>query len=320
MTSAPNGDLLDRAVAFLRDLQDHIVAGLEGLDGHRFGEDSWDRPGGGGGRSRVLADGALFEKAGVNFSDVFGELRPEMAHSLPGDGTTFRATGVSLVLHPRSPRVPTVHANLRFIQRGAAAWFGGGTDLTPYYVVPEDATEFHQVLKGICDRHHRSLYPRFKRWCDRYFYLPHRNEPRGIGGIFFDYLGAGAEVTAGEPAPPAATEWEQDSERVFRFVRDLGFGLMNSYSAIVSRRRAEVWGDRERDWQLVRRGRYAEFNLIYDRGTLFGLRTDGRTESILMSLPPEVRWRYGAVPEIGSPEALSLEAIRAQRDWADTAR
>jgi coproporphyrinogen III oxidase len=316
MTSAPNGDLLDRAVAFLRDLQDRIVAELQGLDGHPFGEDTWDRPGGGGGRSRVLADGALFEKAGVNFSDVFGELRPDMARSLPGDGASFRATGVSLVLHPRSPRVPTVHANLRFIQRGGAAWFGGGTDLTPYYVVPEDATEFHQVLKGICDRHHRSLYPRFKRWCDRYFYLPHRNEPRGIGGIFFDYLGAGAEVTAGEPAPPSATEWEKDSERVFQFVRDLGLGLMNSYSAIVSRRRTETWGDRERDWQLVRRGRYAEFNLIYDRGTLFGLRTDGRTESILMSLPPEVRWRYGAVPEVGSPEATSLEAIRAQRDWA----
>jgi coproporphyrinogen III oxidase len=239
-----------------------------------------------------------------------------MARSLPGDGISFRATGVSLVLHPRSPRVPTVHANLRFIQRGGAAWFGGGTDLTPYYVVPEDATQFHQALKAICDRHHRSLYPRFKRWCDRYFYLPHRNEPRGVGGIFFDYLGAGGEVTAGEPSPPSPTEWERDPERVFGFVRELGLGLLNSYSAIVSRRRGETWGDRERDWQLVRRGRYAEFNLIYDRGTLFGLRTDGRTESILMSLPPEVRWRYGAVPEAGSPEADSVEAIRSQRDWA----
>ncbi|MES1204378.1 MAG: oxygen-dependent coproporphyrinogen oxidase [Pseudomonadota bacterium] len=317
LQGALQGALEDRVSAFFRDLQDRIVAGLEGLDGGRFQEDVWERPGGGGGRSRVLADGALFEKAGVNFSEVFGELRPDMARGLPGDGAQFRATGVSLVLHPRSPHVPTVHANVRFIQRGSRAWFGGGTDLTPYYVVGEDATEFHRALKGLCDRHHRSLYPRFKRWCDRYFYLPHRQEPRGIGGIFFDYLGAGAEVTAGEPSPPAATEWEADAERVFAFVRDLGLGMMGAYDAIVSRRRGETWGDRERNWQLVRRGRYAEFNLIYDRGTLFGLRTDGRVESILMSLPPEVRWRYGVVPEPGSAEALSLEAICAQRDWAD---
>jgi coproporphyrinogen III oxidase len=315
MTPAPATDLEDRAVAYFRNLQDQIVAGLELLDGRSFHEDVWERPGGGGGRSRIVADGALFEKAGVNFSDVFGRLRPEMASSLPGDGMTFHATGVSLVLHPRSPRVPTVHANVRFIQRGAAAWFGGGTDLTPYYVVPEDAVQFHLALKEICDRHHRALYPRFKRWCDRYFFLPHRNEPRGVGGIFFDYLGVGAEATSGDPSAPPPTDWEQDPERVFSFVRDLGQGMMNSYATIVSRRRAEVWGDRERDWQLLRRGRYAEFNLIYDRGTLFGLRTDGRTESILMSLPPEVRWRYGATPEAGSPEALSLEAICAQRDW-----
>ena len=306
-----------RAAAFFRELQDRIVAGLEGLDGGKFHEDSWERPGGGGGRSRVLADGALFEKAGVNFSEVFGTLRPEMAGGLPGDGAEFRATGVSLVLHPRSPRVPTIHANVRFIRRGGKAWFGGGTDLTPYYVVAEDAAAFHHGLKNVCDRHDGSLYPRFKNWCDRYFFLPHRNEPRGVGGIFFDYLGAGAEATAGEPAPAATTDWEQDLERVFAFVRELGLGMMDAYSGIVTRRRAEPYGERERDWQLVRRGRYAEFNLIYDRGTLFGLRTDGRTESILMSLPPEVRWRYGAAPEPGSPEALSLEAICARRDWAE---
>ncbi|MEP6652634.1 MAG: oxygen-dependent coproporphyrinogen oxidase [Myxococcales bacterium] len=309
-------DLDTRATAFFRELQHTITTGLEALDGGRFQEDTWDRPGGGGGRSRVLADGALFEKAGVNFSDVFGELTPAMAHSLPGTGSRFHATGVSLVLHPRSPRVPTVHANVRFIQHGGVSWFGGGTDLTPYYVVSEDATEFHRSLKGICDRHQPSLFPRFKRWCDRYFYLPHRKEPRGVGGIFFDYLGAGAEAAAGEVAPPAISDWEQDAERVFSFVRDLGLGMMDAYAAIVSRRRALPWGDRERDWQLVRRGRYAEFNLVYDRGTLFGLRTDGRAESILMSLPPEVRWRYGVTPEPGSPEALSLEAICAQRDWA----
>jgi coproporphyrinogen III oxidase len=314
--SSPPGNLASRAVAFFRDLQDQIVARLESLDGQRFREDAWDRPGGGGGRSRVLNDGALFEKAGVNFSDVFGQLRPELAGSLPGDGTAFRATGISLVLHPCSPRVPIVHANVRFIQRGSVAWFGGGTDLTPCYVVAEDAIRFHRSLSAICDRHDPSLYARFKRWCDRYFYLPHRCEPRGVGGIFFDYLGAGAEATAREPSPPSPAEWEVDAERTFAFVRDLGEHLLDAYAGIVERRRAETWGERERDWQLLRRGRYVEFNLVYDRGTLFGLRTDGRAESILMSLPPEVRWRYDAQPEPGSPEALSLEAIRAQRDWA----
>jgi coproporphyrinogen III oxidase len=313
--SSPN--LEERASVYFRDLQDRIVAGLERLDGGRFHEDAWERPAGGGGRSRVRTDGDLFEKAGVNFSDVHGELRPDFAKSLPGEGTSFRALGVSLVLHPRNPLVPTVHANVRFIQRGPAAWFGGGTDLTPYYVVPDDAIAFHRGLKEICDRHEATLYPRFKRWCDRYFFLPHRNEPRGIGGVFFDYLGAGAEKTAGEASPPPGTDWERDPERVFSFVRDLGDGMMDAYHAIVTRRRREPWDDRQRDWQLIRRGRYAEFNLIYDRGTIFGLKTDGRTESILMSLPPEVRWRYAAVPEPGSPEAKSLEAICAARAWAD---
>src|ERR1017187_353470 len=304
------------AVAFFLALQDQIVAGLQALDGQRFQEDSWQRPGGGGGRSRVLSDGGLFERAGVNFSDVHGSMRPELARSLPGDGSDFRATGISLVLHPRSPRVPTVHANLRFIKRGNAAWFGGGTDLTPYYVVAEDARLFHRSLKAICGRHHASLYPRFKHWCDRYFFLPHRNEPRGVGGIFFDYLGAGAEVAAGEP-PPTTTEMETDLTKVFAFVRELGEHMLDAYTAIVGRRRDEAWGKREREWQLIRRGRYVEFNLVYDGGTLFGLRTDGRTESILMSLPPEVKWRYGATPEAGSPEDLSLQAICAQRAWAE---
>jgi coproporphyrinogen III oxidase len=305
------------AVAFFLALQDRIVAELQALDRDLFHEDAWQRPGGGGGRSRVLTDGGLFEKAGVNFSDVHGNMKPEAARGLPGDGAEFRATGSSLVLHPRSPRVPTVHANLRFIRRGNAAWFGGGTDLTPYYVVSEDAVLFHRSLKTICDRHQPTLYPRFKRWCDRYFFLPHRNEPRGVGGIFFDYLGAGAEAAAGEPASSPATDWEADLEHAFSFVRDLGEHLMEAYAAIVARRRDETWGERERDWQLIRRGRYVEFNLVYDRGTLFGLRTDGRTESILMSLPPEVKWRYAAAPESGSPEALSLAAICAQREWAE---
>src|SRR6185369_7496840 len=186
----------DRAAARFRKLQDDIVAALERVDGSRFREDEWQRPGGGGGRTRVLADGGLFEKAGVNFSDVHGELRPEMAGALPGDGPRFRATGVSLVLHPRNPRVPTMHANVRHIQRGTTSWFGGGTDLTPYYVVREDAIHFHRVLRDACARFEPAFYPRFKRWCDDYFFLPHRQEPRGVGGVFFDYLGAGAERTA----------------------------------------------------------------------------------------------------------------------------
>ena len=308
--------LPDRAADYFRDLQDRIVAGLERLDGGSFQADTWERPGGGGGRSRVRTDGALFEKAGVNFSDVSGSFGADLARSLPGQGNTFRATGVSLVLHPRNPHVPTVHANVRFIGRDGGAWFGGGTDLTPYYVVPADATAFHRGLKSICDRHDPSLYPRFKGWCDRYFYLPHRKEPRGVGGIFFDYLGAGAESAAGEPPPAASSALEEDPERVFAFVRDLGDHMLDAYHDIVARRRDERWTDAERDWQLLRRGRYVEFNLIYDRGTLFGLKTDGRIESILMSLPPEVRWRYAVTPAPDSPEAATLAAICAQRDWA----
>ena len=317
MSQSVKETLEREAVVFFRALQDQIVERLQSLDGHGFQEDTWQRPGGGGGRSRVLTDGRLFERAGVNFSEVFGSLRPEAARGMPGDGHEFCATGISLVLHPRSPRVPTVHANLRFIRRGNTAWFGGGTDLTPYYVVAGDATRFHRALKSVCERHEPALYPRFKRWCDRYFFLPHRNEPRGVGGIFFDYLGAGAELAAGEPAPATPTDWESDLSRVFPFVRDFGEHMMDAYIAIVGLRRDDAWGEREREWQLLRRGRYVEFNLVYDRGTLFGLRTDGRTESILMSLPPEVKWRYAATPEPGSPEALSLQAICAQRDWAE---
>jgi coproporphyrinogen III oxidase len=308
----------EEAANFFRSLQDDIVAALERADGNQFRQDEWDRPGGGGGRSRVLADGGLFEKAGVNFSDVHGELRPEMAASLPGDGLRFRATGVSLVLHPRNPRVPTMHANVRHLTRGSMSWFGGGTDLTPYYVVPEDAVHFHRTLRDVCVQFDAGFYPRFKRWCDDYFYLPHRQEPRGVGGVFFDYLGAGAEETARQPRDPALAApvpIEADRERLFSFVRALGAAIMPAYLPIVERRRNEAFGEAERRWQLLRRGRYVEFNLIYDRGTLFGLKTDGRIESILMSLPPEVRWEYGFAPEPGSPEAASLAAICSRADW-----
>jgi coproporphyrinogen III oxidase len=307
----------DRAAEYFKDLQDRITSALEAADGGtRFREDSWKRPGGGGGRTRVIADGALFEKGGVNFSDVQGELRPEMMRALPGEGATFRATGVSMVLHPKSPRVPTMHANVRHIQRGSAGWFGGGTDLTPYYVVPADASHFHRTLRAACDAHDDSFFRRFKRWCDDYFFLPHRNEPRGVGGIFYDYLGAGAEATAGQTATEPPSAHEADQEAMFAFTRAVGDAILPAYLPIVERRRNEAWGDRERRWQLLRRGRYVEFNLLYDRGTVFGLKTDGRVESILMSLPPETRWEYGFAPDPGTPEAASLEAICSKADWA----
>jgi coproporphyrinogen III oxidase len=324
MTAPMTAPMIDRAAEYFRGLQDRIVEGLEQLDGKRFRTDEWDRPGGGGGRSRVLADGNVFEKAGVNFSDVHGEFRPEMAAGLPGAGMAFRATGISLVLHPRNPHVPTVHANFRRLERGPAAdgmggsgWFGGGADLTPYYLYPEDATHFHGTLKRVCDAHDPALFPRFKAWCDRYFFIPHRGEPRGVGGVFFDYLGAGAEATAREPGtPPPASELEGDPERLFGFVHDLGDAFLQAYVPIAERRRQLTYTPEQRRWQLIRRGRYVEFNLVYDRGTIFGLKTDGRIESILMSLPTEARWEYDHHPEPGSREAETLEAIRARRDWA----
>src|SRR5262245_20316864 len=248
----PPEPLRPRAAAYFRGLQDTIVAALEGLDGSRFREDAWERPGGGGGRSRVLADGAVFEKAGVNFSDVHGEMSEEFAKQVPGEGRAFSACGVSLVLHPRSPRVPTVHANFRFLTKGDRQWFGGGADLTPYYPVRADVVHFHGVWKRVCDRHPGVAdYRRMKAECDRYFYLPHRGEARGVGGIFFDYL-------------------EGDWECVFAFVRDAGDSFLDAYRPIVERRKHEPYDDRHRQWQLYRRSRYVEFNLIYDRGTLFG--------------------------------------------------
>jgi coproporphyrinogen III oxidase len=311
--------MIDRAAAYFRSLQDRIVAELERLDGGKFREDQWTRTGGGGGRTRVLSDGALFEKAGVNFSDVFGVFPAELAATLPGEGRDFRATGISLVLHPRSPRVPTVHANFRRLERGQGShgWFGGGSDLTPYYLQPEDGRHFHRTFKQACDESDPTFYPRWKAWCDDYFFIPHRGEPRGIGGIFFDYLGAGAERAAGRAVPDdGASHSDDDPERLFDFVRRAGDAFLAAYVPIVERRRADRWGEAERNWQLVRRGRYVEFNLLYDRGTIFGLRTDGRVESILMSLPPQARWEYCHEPAPNSPEAATLDAIRARADWA----
>jgi coproporphyrinogen III oxidase len=293
--------LFDRASDFFRALQGDICSALARIDGRAdFGVDPWERDGGGGGVARVLEGGAVFEKAGVNWSRVEGELSPEFAKQLPGDGLSFRATGVSLVLHPRSPRIPTTHANFRCLEKGGKVWFGGGADLTPYYLERDDATAFHRAFAEACDRHPPiGDYDKYKKWCDEYFFLPHRGETRGVGGIFFDYLGAPAH----EP------------EAVFAFVQDVGPAFVRAYGPIAERRRDEPYGEDERRWQLQRRGRYVEFNLLYDRGTTFGLKTGGRIESILMSLPPEVRWDYDVKAAPGSREAELLDVLRAPVDW-----
>jgi coproporphyrinogen III oxidase len=290
-----------RAAAYFQGLQDRITRALEELDGAaNFREDAWQREGGGGGRSRVLAEGAVFEKAGVNFSDVHGEMSEEFAPTVPGAGRRFTACGISLVLHPRSPLVPTVHANFRFLTKGERQWFGGGADLTPYYPYREDVIHFHKVWRSACRRHAPLVdHAHLKRWCDEYFYLPHRQEARGVGGIFFDYL-------------------EGDVEALFAFVRDCGDAFLDAYAPLVRRRRDEPYTQAQKAFQEYRRGRYAEFNLIYDRGTLFGLKTGGRTESILMSLPPVARWCYDYRPEPGSREAELDEYLRP-RDWANEA-
>jgi coproporphyrinogen III oxidase len=306
--------LIDRAATFFQDLQDRICDALASADGVRFHEDTWQRPGGGGGRTRILTGGNIFEKAGVNFSDVHGEFRPEFAAAVPGSGSKFRATGISLVLHPHSPHVPTVHANFRRIEREDRGWFGGGADLTPYYLQVDDARHFHRTFKGACDQHDAGFYPRFKDWCDEYFFIAHRKESRGVGGIFFDYLGAGAEATAKRP-PVAETALENDPERAFDFVKSAGNAFVSAYLPIVEKRRGMVFSAEEKRWQMLRRGRYVEFNLIYDRGTIFGLKTDGRVESILMSLPLEARWEYSHAPEPGSREAALLDVLMKPTDW-----
>jgi coproporphyrinogen III oxidase len=302
-------DLFDRAAKFFQDLQGDICRALADADGGTdFTTDAWQRPGGGGGVARVLEGGALFEKAGVNWSNVDGELPAELAEHMPGQGRTFRASGVSLVLHPRSPMVPTTHANFRCLTKGDALWFGGGADLTPYYLFPDDAVHFHQTLAAACDRHAPvGDYDRFKAWCDEYFFLPHRNETRGVGGVFFDYLGAKGEA----PLP--------DRDQTFKFVRDLATSFTAAYLPIVQRRQTEPYTELERAWQLRRRGRYVEFNLIFDRGTLFGLKTNGRVESILMSLPPLVRWDYDVMTTPGSREAELVSHLRPI-DWLGRAR
>jgi len=312
----------------MKQIQDEICAGLTELDGvETFREDSWEREEGGGGRSRVMREGRVFEQGGVNFSEVWGHhLPPSILNQRPeAAGHQFYATGTSMVLHPRNPYIPTIHLNYRYFEAGPVWWFGGGIDLTPYYPFPEDAKQFHSVLKEACDRHHSEYYPTFKLWCDEYFYLKHRQETRGVGGIFFDYQdGAGLLYRGPDSAGPAAILSNQvgvlpsrNWEELFAFVQDCGRAFLPAYSPIVQRRRSTEYGDRERNFQLYRRGRYVEFNLVYDRGTIFGLQTNGRTESILMSLPPLVRWEYGYQPEANTPEAKLTEVFLKPQDWVN---
>jgi coproporphyrinogen III oxidase len=284
---------------YFTGLQARIVGALEQLDGGSFRRDAWERAEGGGGVSRLIEEGALFERGGVNFSRVTGaSLPPSATASRPQlAGRPWEAMGVSLVLHPRSPYCPTVHMNVRCFAAGETWWFGGGMDLTPYYGFEEDARHFHAACKAALAPFGAERYPRYKKWCDEYFFLKHRNEPRGIGGIFFDDLN------------------DPDFDTCFALVRAVGDRFIHAYAPIVERRRTLAYGEREREFQAYRRGRYVEFNLVYDRGTLFGLQSGGRTEAILMSLPPRVSWRYDWRPAPGTPEALLYTDFLKPRDW-----
>ena len=290
-----------------RVLQDDITSGLERLEmnnaGKRFTEDIWVRPGGGGGRTRVLTEGAVWERGGVNFSEVMGETNEVLQNQLQSPATQFWASGVSLVLHPRNPHVPIVHMNVRhFALNDGTSWFGGGIDLTPHYIDVEEARSFHVTLKDICDAHNCANYQEFKDQADDYFFLPHRNETRGVGGIFFDHLGRTCE---------SAEDWRQ----IRAFVMDVGGGFLTSYLPIVHKKMQRPYSAEQRDWQLHRRGRYVEFNLVWDRGTRFGLESNGRTESILMSLPPEARWTYTPLP--GPEEQKTLALLRKGVPWVE---
>jgi coproporphyrinogen III oxidase len=289
---------------YLTGLQSRIVEGLERIDGGRFGADAWTRPEGGGGLSRILEEGAFFERGGIGFSHVMGSgMPPSATHARPElAGRGFEAMGVSLVLHPRNPYVPTVHLNVRFFiatKAGAEPvwWFGGGMDLTPYYGFEEDARHFHATCRDALAPFGAGEHARYKRWCDEYFFLKHRNEPRGVGGIFYDDLNA------------------PDFDTCFALMRSVGDHFLPAYEPIAARRRDMPYSEREREWQAIRRGRYVEFNLVWDRGTLFGLQSGGRTESILMSMPPRVAWRYDWKPAAGTPEDRLLREFLVARDW-----
>jgi coproporphyrinogen III oxidase len=299
--------------SFFKDLQDHICRAIESEDGTgKFKEDLWEHHSGGGGRTRLIQNGSVIEKGGVNFSSVRGEVHPRLRAQMnlnENDDFHFTATGVSIVMHPQSPKVPIIHMNVRYFElSNGTCWFGGGIDLTPHYVVEEDAQIFHQTLKYACDKHHEAFYPKFKEWADDYFYIPHRNETRGIGGIFFDYL---------KPNEPGNGQ-QLSKEQLFAFVKEIGESFAPIYTTFMRKHRDDTFTDAEKQWQYLRRGRYVEFNLVWDRGTKFGLETNGRTESILMSLPPQANWEYNFVPEEGSKEAETLGWLRKGVDWIHT--
>lgn len=289
--------------AYFQQLQDSICQALQHADGKgTFREDHWQRPGGGGGRSRTIQNGAIIEKGGVGFSAVHGEMHEQQLRSLNiTEKADFFATGVSIVIHPHSPMVPIIHMNVRYFEMSNGTyWFGGGIDLTPHYVVHEDARWFHQQLKTVCDQYNVNFYPKFKPWADDYFYIPHRSETRGIGGIFFDYL----KPTEG-----------QTKEELFAFVQGVGESFAPIYTHFMLKNKDLSFGEQEKNWQFLRRGRYVEFNLVWDRGTKFGLETNGRTESILMSMPPQANWIYDFHPEENSPEAQTLGYLKKGIEW-----
>ncbi|MGL5940690.1 MAG: oxygen-dependent coproporphyrinogen oxidase [Waterburya sp.] len=326
--SNPPTDSKAKVSQFMKQLQDEICAGLEKIDGGgKFKEESWEREEGGGGRSRVLADGGVLEQGGVNFSEVWGShLPPSIIQQRPeAAGHGFYATGTSMVLHPRNPYIPTVHLNFRYFEAGPVWWFGGGADLTPYYPFAEDAAHFHRSFKEACDRHNPDYHPVFKYWCDEYFYLKHRQETRGVGGLFFDYQDGTGELYKGPHPDKEAAAYSKNLgevahrtwEDLFSFIQDCGRTFLPAYLPIVERRKDTEYGERQRNFQLYRRGRYVEFNLVYDRGTIFGLQTNGRTESILMSLPPLVRWQYNYHPEPNTPEAELYETFLKPQDWVN---
>ncbi len=293
--------------AMVEAAQDRITQAMSEVDGQAFREDHWQRPGGGGGRTRVLQDGHVFEKAGVNTSAVHGELNAQAAVAMRArrdidvpEGAPFYATGISLVLHPRNPMAPTVHANYRYFELmdGQHWWFGGGADLTPSYLFSDDAAHFHQTLKAAADRTDPSFYPRFKAWCDEYFFIPHRGEARGVGGVFYDDLA------------------DRDADALLAFQTDMAGCFVEAYRPIIERRKDSPFTGANKAWQQLRRGRYVEFNLVWDRGTTFGLKTGARTESVLMSLPLTARWEYDHVPSPESPEGQMLEVLKNPREWA----
>jgi coproporphyrinogen III oxidase len=305
-----NPDLKKEASTYFQNLQSEICSALEAVDGSsRFESDFWERVDtvsgekGGGGHTRIIRNGSVFEQGGVNFSAVYGQLPDVMRKKLELGADvdpTFFATGVSLVIHPFSPCVPTVHANFRYFETSLCSWFGGGADLTPYVLEDEDAKHFHRVLRQACDSCSPEYYPKFKKECDEYFFLPHRKESRGIGGIFFDYLG--------KESPSKLSEY-------FDFVKSAGNSFIAAYLPIVETRKEEKWSDRQKKFQLLRRGRYVEFNLAYDRGTQFGLATGGRTESILMSIPPEVHWQYEGSIAVNEEEERLVSILQNPVDW-----